>query len=110
MFLPLDLKVDVLMNGINMADYDDWVIESADSFSEATLISDSGDVDTKIMKAFVKQHAAQHHNTAFNFDPQIDVPNCPRDVPGPSASASPSTPGGAGPSTPLRIDVPLPLT
>lgn len=108
MFLALDLKVEVKMAGINIADYDDWLIESADSFTEAILMSDTADVDTKIMRAFMKQHAAQSHNTAFNFDPEVDVPNCPRGVPEPFPSPAPSTPGGLAPSTPLKIGVPLP--
>ena len=97
--------VEVVLKGVDFDQATDWLITNGQDYVEAALVSVDAGVDSKLVRAYEKQHKPAEYDVAMTFEGK-DVPGFPRTAA--SVPMTPVSPGSAC-STPLKISVPLPM-
>ena len=68
-------RVEVVFKGIDLAAANDWVIVDGHSYTDATLVSADADVETKICRAFERQHPQHTTTLPFHYNQFSLVPS-----------------------------------
>jgi hypothetical protein len=98
--------VEVVLKGVAFGDSKDWMIVNGQDYLEASLVSVDAGVDSKLVRAYEKQHKPAEYDLAMTFEGK-DVPNFPRNAA--PLPLTPVSPSGSACVTPLKQNVPLPV-